>query len=177
MVMDKEFSEQEDGIKKEKVIEVFNAGHKEFEGLLSKLSDKQIESVPVVGVWTEREVIAHLAAWHWEQADEITRVLRNEPTWNQPSYDVYDDDRFNKIQVEKRKNKSTKDLIQEWEESFDFLIERIKKLSDGEWNHKCEGQFWDNGKLVTVQSLFPDEAKRTSDEGRHAAEIKEHFNL
>lgn len=164
-------------MKKQNIIEVFKVGYEEFMGLVKRLSDEQIESVPVVGEWTTKEIIAHLAAWNWEQAREIARVLKCKPTWNNPKYDTYNDDKFNKIQVEKRKGKSAKELLNELEKSFDHLIARIESLDSKEWNHRCKNQYWDDGKEMTIQSLFTYEFEGSSDTSRHAEEVKKRFNL
>lgn len=164
-------------MEKQKVIQAFRKGHSLFTSLLEKLTLEQIETVPVAGVWKTKDVIAHLAAWNWEQAAEIDRILQNTPSWNKPETLAYDDDAFNHAQVEKRKHVNTQELIQELEDSLGALVNRIENLSREEWNHRCEDEYWNDGIQVGVMSLFPYEQEGTSDEYRHAVEIKEHFGL
>lgn len=83
--------------------------------------------------------MAHLSAWNWEHIKEINRVLEERPIWNKHDDPTFDD-AFNKRAVEKRKNKSLKEITEEWENSFDFLIKRIEKLSAEEWEYECKSE-------------------------------------
>lgn len=90
--------------------------------------------------------------------------MQDKPTWNKLYKATQDHDEFNKKAAEERKNKNMKEIIAEWENSFTALINRIKKLSDVEWNH-----------FPSMHSLFRYEEGGKSDEGRHAEQVKKFF--
>jgi len=153
-------------MKKKEIIGSFLVGHDEFKQVLKKLSNEQIKSVPAVGIWPVRKVIAHLSAWNWEQIKEIDRVLKNRPTWyRKKNGEISNTDLFNQKAVEKRKNWTIEKLVEEWQDSFDALINRINILSDEEWN------------LDGMTTIFKYELNGGSDENRHSKEIKKHFNV
>lgn len=153
-------------MKKQEVIGIFKAGHKEFKKVLSTLSIKEIESVPAVGNWPVRNVIAHISAWNWEQVKEIDRTLAGNPTWNRKkSGEIPNTDRFNHQAVQKRKNWSIKKLMNEWETSFTFLLRKLESLNDKEFDY--DG----------MQNIFKYELEGGSDEARHAEEIKKRFDI
>lgn len=153
-------------MKKQEIIKIFKEGHEEFKKIISLLSYEQIESFPAVGVWSVRNVIAHISAWNWEQVEEIDRTLVGNSTWNRKtSGETSNTDRFNKEAVEKRKDWSIKKLMSEWENSFTFLLKKIENLRDKEF--MCDG----------MQNIFKYELEGGSDEMRHAKEIEKRFNL
>lgn len=157
------------------MIAVFEAGHKEFQQLINSLTPQQLTKTPVLENWTVKDIFAHLSAWNWDHAKEIDNILTDEPTWNKLYKTSKDEDKFNKKAVEERKNINIHNVIEEWEKSFNTLIQRIEKLTDEEWNHECIGQIWRDGKPASMYSLFRYEENGLSDEGRHAEEVKKFF--
>lgn len=159
---------------KQKAIKVLKNGHKEFKEVLDKLDTKTINSTQAVGNWTVHDVTAHIAAWYWEFVREIDSFLADKPILNLPS----GDDAFNAREVAKRKDKKLSELIDEWEKSFDNLVNRIEQLTDKEWNHVCEGKYWPDGTEVSMRSLLASyQDKRQSHEGEHARELKKFFKI
>ena len=59
----------------------------EREGFLSvletigQLTDEQMLQPGVLGTWSVRGIIAHLAAWNWRIIEEIDAILRDEAGW------------------------------------------------------------------------------------------------
>lgn len=151
---------------KQKVIQIFQSGHYEFKQLIKSLSSDQIININVLENWTVKDIIAHLAAWNWEQAKEINNILSNKPTWKKLYGTIKDQDDFNRKAVEESQVKNMKEVIEEWENSYEILIKRIKKLTEGEWN-----------RYPTLHSLFRYEEDGQSDEDCHAEQVKKFFKL
>lgn len=148
---------------KQKVISIFKTEHEQFGKILQQLAPRQIESIPVSGTWTIREVMVHIAAWYWEFVKEIDGILADKPVVNNT-----DEEKFNKKALEARKRKNIGELILEWQYSFQALITKVEQLSDKEWDHICKEA---DGKEIALQSLFKYLEKGISHEGAHAAEI------
>ena len=85
-------------MEKQKAVNILTTGHQEFKEILSKLKPNQIESIPAVGKWPVRDVIAHITAWYWEFIREIDGILADRPIINIPS----GDDAFNEKEVAAR---------------------------------------------------------------------------
>ena len=164
---------------KEKVIGEIQQAHKELKNVLQSLRPSQLTEVKITEEWNIKDVISHLAAWNWEVNDEIDRVLTNHATWPKRYESGRGEDEFNKIQVEKRKGKTIDEIIQEWEDSYRALIEKLTSLTEEQWIHKSGNQKWTEGKLkgksVTVFSLFDYEYEGKSHEAGHTNQIIKHF--
>lgn len=156
-------------MEKQKAIAIFRQGHEEFGLILQQLAPRQIESIPVYGTWTIREVMVHIAAWYWEFVKEIDGILADKPVVNSS-----DEDTFNKQAIEARKRKNVGELILEWQDSFQALITKIGQLSEKEWNHVSKGI---DGKQIAMQSLFKYLETGISHEAAHAREVKNKLKL
>jgi hypothetical protein len=163
-------------MKKEETLKILTEDHKKMEKIIELLTKEEMLKIRVLGVWSVKDVIAHLSAWNLELTKSIDIILRNEELWFLNTSDV----EFNKIQITKRKSYSLEEVIEEWKNSFIKLIERIKNLSEKEWDFQSEF-FWGgkavHGKYpVTVKSLFEYKYKGESHEGGHAKQIEEYFD-
>lgn len=145
--------------------------------LVSSLTDVQVSEKRIVGDWTIKDVIAHLAAWNWEAIDEVERVLRDEATWPARYEDKVGEGEFNRREVGKRKDKSWQEALKDWDDSFWAQIKRMEQISEGEWKYQSKKQTWSDGTPVTVYSLFAYEYEGEDHEGGHAKQIKEFLNL
>lgn len=161
-------------MQKQKAIQVLKNGHEEFERIIKNLKQDEVETKLVVGKWSTRDVIAHISAWYWEFIREIDSILVDRPIINVPS----GDDAFNEREVAARKDKKTKELVDEWEKSFKSLVKRVEGLTKNDWSHVCQGYYWPDGTKVTVQSLFSSYIdSQTSHEGEHARQIFDKLHL
>jgi len=162
-------------VKKEKAIEILKADHKKLAGVLDLLSPGQPEEVKVLGEWTTKDIIAHLIEWNWEYLAEIERILADKATWHKVCESKEQEDEFNRKAAEKWRTKSFKEVLDEWEKSFQVAIKMVEKLTNEEWNHQSNKDTWSNGDPVTIYSLFDYEYEGTSHEGGHAKQIREFF--
>lgn len=162
---------------KQEVIKAHEADHREMGETIQRLSKEEMAREKVLGDWTVKDILAHLNAWAWECVKEIDRVLQNGATWHRVYPDEKGESKLNKREIRKRRDKGLKEILQEWEESFQALINRIEKLSDKEWCHQSSNDMWGDGKPMTVMSLFDYEYKGEGHEAAHATQIKRHFNL
>lgn len=160
---------------RQKAIEILKKGHRKVVDLLSGLTKSQLFQPNVLGKWSVKEIIAHLAAWNWEYIKEIDRVLENKATWQKSYVRAKDEDEFNKSEVGKRRNKTFKEVAKEWGDSSRALIKRLEMLRDEEWERQSGNNVWPDRKAVTVKSLFGYEYEQESHEAGHAKQIENHF--
>lgn len=153
------------------------ADHKALQSVLALLTSEQICRVTIGGLWTTKDVIAHLAAWNLEFRDEIRRILRDSSTWPKRYESKTGENAFNQRAVEKRETIPWPDVLKEWEESYTELEKVTLNLSPEEWNHQVPGSTWEDGRPVTTHSLFSYEYEGAGHEGGHAIKIRKYFNL
>lgn len=163
-------------IDRQETIDRYKEEHERLKKLVSSLPEEQILKPKTLDEWSIKDIIAHLAAWNWEAIDEVNRVLRNEATWPARYEDKAGEDEFNRKEVEKRRDKSWKEVLQDWDDSFWAQIKRMEQISEDEWKHQSDNQTWSDGALVTVYSLFAYQYEGESHEGGHAKQLKEQIN-
>lgn len=104
-------------MRKQTVINEIKSDSKELKDLVAGLSKYQLIEDKVTDLWTTKDIIAHLVAWNCEVVDEIDRVLENHASWPGKYENEEQESEFNKIQVEKRRDKAIDEILQEWENS------------------------------------------------------------
>jgi hypothetical protein len=162
---------------KDDAIKALEHAHSYFKEILHEFTENQILEKQKNG-WSIKDVIAHLSGWNIEYVDEINRIFHDETLWNKEYATEEGDAAFNKLQVEKRKELSWNEVEKEWDETYLTLIQRVKALTDEEWNHAARGEFWTVsqepallGKPVTVRSLFFYEIQGRPHELSHAESV------
>ncbi len=155
---------------REETIIFLQDDRKELETSLENLFPEDFVTFRVLGIWKIKDVIAHLPGWNIELKKSIDKLLNNEELW----FVSESEDFFNKIQVMKRKSLTVKQVLDEWKMTFTELIERIRKLTNEEWEFTSKYK-WKSGAPVTVKSLFGYRKKGKGHEGYHALLIDEYF--
>jgi hypothetical protein len=155
---------------KEKTIEFLTEEHEKLNFVVNSLHLEELVQYHIVKAWTIKDILAHLAAWNKELTKAIGDLLEEKDIW----FRTKGDEEFNKIQVTLRKSKSIQEIIDEWENSFTKLIERIEALSEEEWNFDT-GLKWKGGQEITVKSLFGYRKRGFGHEGWHAFQIEDYF--
>jgi hypothetical protein len=157
---------------KEETIEFFEVDHGKLVRVISQLDRSWMTDRIVIASWNVKDIIAHISAWNWEIIRQVDDVLINKKPWN---VDMAEKS-FNRREVKKREKWSLDKVLQEWNESFKALIDRMEKLSDSEWAFQADFN-WPDGSPVTIQSLFEYRYRGEGHEGGHAKQIEECFGL
>ena len=155
---------------REETIKFLQDDRKELETVLNNLLPEDFVTFRVLGIWKIKDVIAHLSGWNIELKKSIDKLLNNEELW----FISESEDFFNKIQIMRRKSLSVEEVLAEWKKTFVELIERIRNLTDEEWEFTSKYK-WKNSAPVTVKSLFGYRKKGKGHEGYHAFLIEEYF--
>lgn len=125
-----------------------------------------------MGDWSVKDVIAHISAWNLEITRSIDEVLQKKAPW----YLSKGETAFNIAEVEKRRDWSLQEVLDEWESSFDSLTHRIEEITAEEWNIDT-GLSWADGSALSMASLFGYRYRGEGHEGGHAIQIREYYNL
>jgi len=109
--------------------DALSRGHELVLNIIDEIPESERDMPGVVGVWSVREIIAHLASHEGVLAEILSTFLSGGPT---PGLDMMNEDslHFNTVQVEMRKDKSSTELLAEykdWHEKAMALLAQIPK--------------------------------------------------
>jgi len=123
-----------------------------------------------LGIWSVKDLLAHLAGWDYTNLDAVKAVLAGEV----PSFYEHhgrDWQTYNAILVAKCKRDSFKELLALVENSQQELIEFLRSVVPESFGKDFGVRF--RGYKVTIQRLLEAEIK---DEQVHCQQIKDFFN-
>jgi uncharacterized damage-inducible protein DinB len=120
------------------LIEAINEAHERFFAALVGFDDTMLETQPICGKWSARDVAGHLADWHNEIIDALERTWKKEPQ-RRPIRDI---DAWNQDQAALRGidtwNQASEDLRVAWKRVIDTLdgltendLDRVAPLPTG----------------------------------------------
>jgi hypothetical protein len=99
-----------------------------FKAAYAGLSDAQLTQV-MLGTWSIREILCHVAGWHGEMVPVLERIARGEkPVPEGVSYD--DADPWNGKFVNAYAGKSAAEMIREVDASYEALIAAARKVPE-----------------------------------------------
>jgi hypothetical protein len=123
-----------------------------------------------LGVWSVKDLLAHLAGWDYTNLDAIKAVLAGKlPSFYE--YHSRDWQTYNAILIAKYKSDSFKGLLALLENSQQELIEFLQSIVPESFGKDFGVRF--RGYKVTIQRLLEAEIK---DEQVHCQQIKDFFN-
>lgn len=93
---------------------------------LLKAVKKLPEDEKILGEWTKKEILAHIAGWYEDGVDGTQKILRGEKL-NSFRMSV---NRYNRLSLEKRKNKTVRQIINEMNKLHDIWIKQINALDE-----------------------------------------------
>jgi hypothetical protein len=97
-----------------------------FKASYARLSDAQLTEV-MLGSWSVREILCHLAGWHREVVPVLERIARGEkPVPEGISYE--DAEPWNAKFVKAYAGKSAAEMLREVDASYDALIAAARKV-------------------------------------------------
>ncbi len=99
----------------------------ELNQAISGLSEEQLTREAMVGDWSVKDVLAHLAAWTGEAAMAVERALRGEQVG---ALIIGSVDDWNARRVEERRRLPLVDVAQEFTETHDRLVAALEAAPD-----------------------------------------------
>src|SRR5437899_4018286 len=115
-----------------------------LELLLARLSVEQMNQPGAVGVWSVKDVLAHIAYWEQYTTGILAAVARGEaPTL------VADDEteRRNASVIAQYYQRSLAAVISDWQQAREDLLEQLEYLSDQDLNDSDRFP-WNNGRTL-----------------------------
>ena len=122
-----------------------------------------------LGIWSVKDLLAHLAGWDFTNADAVSSVLAGKlPSF----YEFHDHDwqTYNAMLVAKYRRNSFKELLASVKNSHKKLIKILGSVPSEDFNKDFGVRF--RGYKVTVQRLLEAEAK---DEQVHCRQMVDFF--
>ena len=109
-------------------LDILRYGHlwvlKHVEGL----ADEQWEVSGVCGVWSVKEIIAHLASFEVVLTDILAIQTGNEPTPTLSHFKEMDGDAFNTLEVGRRKDRGSKEVLAEYCQTCEQAMKLLQTL-------------------------------------------------
>ncbi len=98
---------------------------------LDGLTDEQWQQPGVCGVWSTREIVAHLASYERVLTEVLLGFVDPGPTPTLDQFLDMDGDSFNAAQVERRKNLSPAQTLGEYKAGYERVMELLPRLPEG----------------------------------------------
>ncbi len=122
---------------------------------------------PVVGEWSAKDVLAHIAAWDRALARGMQELLAG----RRPEFASYVEDEFNARTIEVSRHRSFADVLADVKQAHAALVEALEHVTDQQWGGGS-AYTWDNGAPMTIASVFDYRYKGETHYAGHAAEIE-----
>jgi uncharacterized damage-inducible protein DinB len=114
--------------KKELLLSKINVNWKLFCESFAGLTDDQLMEKGVVGLWSVRDLFAHVSTWEEEFIKALSLIIAEKPD---PEYSQYGDiDKFNARELERKRDFSLERLKYELVSTHQRLLEQLKLLPD-----------------------------------------------
>lgn len=120
----------------------------------------------VVGEWSKKEILSHIAGWYEEGVDATPKILSGE----KPNSFRYSINGFNKLSVEKRRKLTLEEITQEVKKLHQKFIMLVSKLGGKQitsFNGTMLGK-----KPINVLWIINEEI---SHDNNHAKEIEDNY--
>ena len=115
-----------------------------MERLLAQLSVEQMNVPGAVGVWSVKDVVAHLAFWQRYAASLLTAAIRGET----PDLDGDDEtERSNASVVAQYYQRPLGAVIAEWQAAREELLDQLEQVSDEDLNDPTRFA-WSDGRSL-----------------------------
>jgi hypothetical protein len=97
------------------VLDILKYGHLTFTGTLEGVPQAEWETGGVCGVWSVKNIIAHLTSYELVVADVLRSFVNDEPTPHLETMGTLGPAEFNDSEVAKRQAKSAADTLAEYQ--------------------------------------------------------------
>jgi uncharacterized protein (TIGR03083 family) len=154
-------------MKRDEAILELRAARKELQETIQGMSEEDFLRPKAIDKWTLKDLIAHIASWD----EEMVRVLQAFSMQAEPSFTYLISDRngfaaWNEDQIDQRRERSTYEILSEFEGARRDLIQVIEGLTDPVLN-RSKLTSW--GKTATGFELI--QTQRDHDR-EHAQQIR-----
>jgi hypothetical protein len=110
--------------------DILKYGHLWVHRHLNGLTDGQMQAAGVCGVWSVKEIIAHLTSFECVQSEVFMGFIDPSPTPNLDQLTRMDGDAFNAVQVGMRQDKSVSEVLAEYNKAYERAISLLPRLDE-----------------------------------------------
>ncbi len=154
--------------RKDEFIQELSAARSSILDLVGKIPPQRLDE-PFLGIWSMKDLLAHLVGWDVTNMQAIQEIL----TGKTPSFfRYYDKDwhSYNGMLVEKYRIEPFSALLAEVDDSHRQLVTFLQSLPPNDLvNGKARSE---RGQTVTIRNLLQSESK---DERDHAGQVRAYF--
>ena len=105
--------------------------YRQWEDLLDQIDPARMEQLGLNGIWSMKDMVAHLNEWNRDLVDRLQAAQRGEPTPPPPwPAEITDQDEINAWIYEHHRERSLQDVLEDTEQVFQRLFDVIKNLPD-----------------------------------------------
>jgi hypothetical protein len=108
--------------------DILKYGHLWVHKHLDGLTDEQMQVPGVCGVWSVKEIIAHLASFEWVLAEVLLSFVDPGPTPTLDQLTGMDGDAFNAVQVGMRQDNSVTEVVSEYNEAYARVNQLLPRM-------------------------------------------------
>lgn len=113
------------------LVHVLQSAQGDFESLLDELGTPRLTDPGVVGDWSVKDILAHIAAWEerilvWAAA--LEQGTKPQPAWPQD----WSEEQVNQAIYEKNRERTLQDVLDQWRRVYQDLMQVIDGMSDEE---------------------------------------------
>ncbi|MCJ7824098.1 MAG: maleylpyruvate isomerase N-terminal domain-containing protein [Anaerolineales bacterium] len=115
-------------------LDILKFGHLTMVASLEKVDLSDWETPGVCGIWNVKDIVAHLASyelWHVEVLNDILGISAPTPIGGSRADNG---DRFNDVEVEKRRESSAQEVFDEYRSGQSQLIALARKVPAGRYS-------------------------------------------
>jgi hypothetical protein len=107
--------------------DVFRYGHLTVLGTVNGFPDSHWETPGVCGIWSAKDVIAHLASYELATGDAFAGILSEEPT-ETLGLMMSRAEAFNDSQVEQRRGQTPQETLAEYTQAYERAAEMLSRI-------------------------------------------------
>jgi len=136
-------------MKKQQLLQDLGDAHQNLLQSVDGLAEDEMTHAGVVGAWSVKDVLGHVAFWNVECVKAIHQVMRGEFPYD---YVREDYDQPNALQIEKRRNWPLAKIRNELDDSYRVLVGLIEGLGEVDMT-RAWGPRWRDQEDITVPWL------------------------
>ena len=141
---------------KPELIEKLARNRDELWRVLEGLTDDQIAAIPVVGEWTIKDVVGHVAYWEGVILDHVRESFTEGRP--RPMRDDENDDIVNPREAAKRRNRPWARIKAEFANVRAALIGKVEGLSASELEFQVPNPWWNQHGFYSVAQMIEEDA-------------------
>jgi DinB family protein len=128
----------------ERTCAALEAGRRALLELIASVPEAILDRKGVVGDWSIKNVLAHLAAWDLVVAQALPERLATGQTPEVLKLITADEDAWNALQVDEGEELTPEDQLAEFEWTRSVLLQYLRSLDDATLAKRAPWQGWDD---------------------------------